>query len=211
MATRVFIVDDHELMRQGLRSVLDHHGGFKISGEAGSFKEFVALFGKSATQVLVLDISLPDRNGLEILKYVRDNHPSTRVLVLSMHPEERFAIRALRSGATGYLNKQAAAQELVAAIERVKSGEIYVSREVTGELIRELEGKRAKTPHDELKDTEFEVLRMIATGKTAKQIGKEMGLSMNTITTYRSRILEKLKLKTTADLVRYAMDHHLVD
>lgn len=211
MATSVFIVDDHELMRQGLRSVLTHHGGFRIAGEAGSFQEFLSAFRRNSAEVLVLDISLPDRNGLEVLKYVRDNHPSTRVLILSMHPEERFAIRALKGGALGYLNKQTAAQELVAAIERVKRGQIYVSREMSGELIRELEGTRSKPHHENLKDTEFEILRLIAGGKTSKEVAKEMGLSVHTVTTYRGRILDKLNLKTTADLVRYAMDHHLID
>lgn len=211
MATSVFIVDDHELMRQGLRSVLTHHGGFRISGEAGSFQEFVSAFRKNSADVLVLDISLPDRNGLEVLKYVRDNHPLTRVLILSMHPEERFAIRALKGGALGYLNKQTAAQELVAAIERVKRGQIYISREMSRELIRELEGTRTKPPHENLKNTEFEILRLIAGGRTSKEVAKEMGLSVHTVTTYRSRILDKLNLKSTADLVRYAMDHHLID
>lgn len=211
MTIKVFIVDDHELMREGLKSVLLSDSRIKVSGEAGSFKEFSSSFRKGMADVIVLDISLPDRNGLEVLKYIRDNHPSTAVLILSMHPEERFALRALRGGAMGYLNKQTAGKELVKAIDKVRRGEIYVSAEVTGALVRELEGNQKKKPHELLNDREFEVFQLIAGGKTAREIGKDINLSIHTVTTYRSRILKKMNAKTTADLVRYAMENHLID
>lgn len=211
MKTSVFIVDDHELMREGLRTVLENNPRMRVSGEAGSFKEFTSLFRKGLADVIVLDISLPDRNGLELLKYVRDQYPSTAVLILSMHPEDRFAVRALRGGALGYLNKQTAGRELVKAIEKVRKGEIYVSAEVTGALVRELEGRKGKKPHENLNDREFEVFQLIASGKTAKEIGKDINLSIHTVTTYRARILKKMNAKTTADLVRYAMEHRLID
>jgi len=211
MTTRVFIVDDHELMREGLKTVLESSRRIMVSGEAGSFKEFSSTFRKGSADVIVLDISLPDRNGLEVLKHVRDNFPSIAVLILSMHPEERFALRALKGGALGYLNKQTAGKELVKAIEKVRRGEIYVSAEVAGALVRELEGNQKKKPHENLNDREFEVFQRIASGKTAREIGKDIDLSIHTVTTYRSRILRKMNAKTTADLVRYAMEHHLID
>jgi DNA-binding NarL/FixJ family response regulator len=206
--TNVFIVDDHELMREGLKTVLESNSKIKVSGEAGSFREFVAHFRPGKADVIVLDISLPDRNGLEVLKYIRDNHPTTSVLILSMHPEERFAVRALKGGARGYLNKQTAGKELVKAIARVQQGDIYVSTEVAGALVRE-SGRRL--PHESLTDREFEVFSMIASGKSAREIGRSINLSIHTVTTYRSRILRKLSAKTTADLVRYAVEHRLID
>lgn len=211
MTTKVFIVDDHELMREGLKSVLENDSRMKVSGEAGSFKEFLSSYRKGLADVIVLDISLPDRNGLEVLRYIKDNHPAVSVLILSMHPEERFALRALKGGAMGYLNKQTAGKELVKAIEKVRRGEVYVSAEVTGALVRELEGNRKKKPHELLNDREFEVFQLIAGGKTAREIGKDINLSIHTVTTYRSRILKKMNAKTTADLVRYAMENHLID
>ncbi len=211
MTTKVFIVDDHELMRQGLKSVLEGNNRMKVAGEAGSFKEFSSSFRKGMADVIVLDISLPDRNGLEVLKYIRDNHPSVAVLILSMHPEERFAVRAMKGGALGYLNKQTAGKELVKAIEKVKRGEIYVSAEVTGALVRELGGDPKKRPHELLNDREFEVFQLIAGGKTAREIGKDINLSIHTVTTYRARILKKMNAKTTADLVRYAMENRIID
>ena len=211
MTTRVFIVDDHELMREGLKTVLESSKKIMVSGEAGSFKQFSSSFRKGAADVIILDISLPDRNGLEVLKYVRDNFPATSVLILSMHPEERFALRALKGGALGYLNKQTAGKELVKAIEKVRRGEIYLSSEVAGALVRELEGDKKKKPHETLNNREFEVFQMIASGMTAREIGRKINLSIHTVTTYRSRILKKMNAKTTADLVRYAMEHRLID
>ncbi|MEX1139014.1 MAG: response regulator transcription factor [Bacteroidota bacterium] len=211
MTTRVFIVDDHELMREGLKTVLENHSRIKVSGEAGSFKEFTSSFHNGSADVIVLDISLPDQNGLEVLKYIRDNHPSAAVLILSMHPEERFALRALKGGALGYLNKQTAGKELVKAIETVRRGEVFVSAEVAGALVRELGGNQKKKPHEMLNDREFEVFRLIAGGKTAREIGKDINLSIHTVTTYRSRILKKMNAKNTADLVRYAMEHRIID
>lgn len=208
MITRVFILDDHELMREGLKTVLESNRNIRIAGEAGSFREFASSFQTGAADVIVLDISLPDRNGLEVLKYVKDHHPTTAVLVLSMHPEERFAVRALKGGALGYLNKQTAGRELVKAIEKVRRGEVYVSAEVAGALIRE---PGLKKPHEMLTNREFEIFQMISTGKSAREIGKSINLSIHTVTTYRSRILKKMQAKTTADLVRYAMEHRLID
>ncbi|MEX2116448.1 MAG: response regulator transcription factor, partial [Bacteroidota bacterium] len=138
-------------------------------------------------------------------------HPSAAVLILSMHPEERFALRALKGGALGYLNKQTAGKELVKAIEKVRRGEIYVSAAVAGVLVRELEGNQKRKPHENLNDREFEVFQLIAGGKTAREIGKDINLSIHTVTTYRSRILKKMNAKTTADLVRYAIEHRLID
>ena len=213
MPTRIFIVDDHEFLREGLKTVLEQSRGMKVCGEAGSFKEFTAAFREDQTDVVVLDISLPDRNGLDVLRYLKDNHPGVNVLILSMHPEERFAVRALRAGASGYVNKQSAARELVKAIQHVGRGERYVSPEVTSQLLDHLVGKKRgrKKPHEELADREFEILQLIAAGKGAGDIAKKLDISMATVMTYRGRIMKKMKMKSTADLVRYAIEKHLID
>lgn len=209
--TSVFIVDDHELMREGLKAVLANHPHLKVLGEAGSFREFTEKIRGQTPDVVVLDISLPDRNGLDILKYLKTLHPQVQVLILSMHPEERFAVRAMKAGAAGYINKQTAAQELVKAIDSIQQTGKYISEEVSAQLFREIGKKPRKFPHEGLTDREFEILRLIAVGKSAGQIAEILSLSINTITTYRARILEKMKMKTTADLVRYVLEKELID
>ncbi|HEX9614560.1 MAG TPA: response regulator transcription factor [Bacteroidota bacterium] len=213
MATRIFIVDDHEFLREGLKTVLEQNGGMKVCGEAGSFREFMSMFREHETDVVVLDISLPDRNGLDVLRYLKDHHPGVRVLILSMHPEERFALRTLKAGASGYVNKQSAARELVKAIQTVRRGGTYVSPQVTSQILDDLGKKKEgrRNPHEDLADREYEIFQLIAEGRTRADIAKKLGISVTTVMTYRGRILRKMKMKTTADLVRYAIEHRVID
>lgn len=210
MATNVFLVDDHELMREGLKTVLKNHKGIVIVGEAGSFGETVTKLKKAETDVLVLDISLPDKSGLEVLKYLRQEYPDLKILILSMHPEERFALRMLRAGALGYINKQSAARDLIGAIERVMSGGRYLSPQMTDLLIAEHANEKT-LPHEQLTDREYDILRLIAMGHPAGRIADQLSLSVNTVNTYRSRILEKMNLKSNAEIIRYALEHSLID
>jgi len=209
--TRVFLVDDHQLMREGLKTVLAAEPGIMIAGEAGSYEEMIKRLPKRGVDVLILDISLPDRNGLEILKDLRERHPNMKTLILSMHPEERFGVRALKAGAWGYVNKQTAATELVSALERIRNGKKFVSPELAEQLLDEIDQPRPQAPHELLTDREFEILQLIATGKSAAQIGQQLSLSVNTITTYRTRILHKMNLRNNADLIRYSLEHRLID
>ena len=210
MATHVFLVDDHELMREGLKTVLKNHPEIVVVGEAGSFAGMVEKLGSDEVDLLILDINLPDKSGMEVLRYLKQQHPDIRILVLSMHPEERFAVRVLRGGAFGYVNKQTAARELIVAIERIMNGGRYLSPETTDQLINDRVGKK-ELLHQQLTDREFEILRMIALGHPAAQIANELSLSVNTINTYRARILEKMRLKSNADIIRYALEHSLID
>jgi DNA-binding NarL/FixJ family response regulator len=210
MATNVFLVDDHELMREGLKTVLKNHHEIVVVGEAGSFSDMVAGLKSDEVDIIILDINLPDKGGLEVLRYLRQEHPDIRILVLSMHPEERFAVRVLRGGALGYVNKQSAARELIVAIERIMNGGRYLSPEMTDQLVSEYSGKK-ELLHQRLTDREFEILRMIALGHPAAQIANDLSLSVNTVNTYRARILEKMSLKSNADIIRYALEHSLID
>lgn len=209
--TRIFIVDDHELVRTGLKAVLKDQTAIKVVGEAGSYEGLLRSLRTGRADIVILDITLPDRNGLDALKNIKNQFPDMKVLILSMHPEERFAVRALRAGAAGYLNKQMAATELVKAIERIGKGGRYVSPELAEQLASEIGHKVTSRPHKQLTDREFEIFRLVATGKTSSKIARELSLSVNTITTYRMRILKKMKMKNNADVVRYALEHNLID
>ncbi len=211
MSTNVFLVDDHELMREGLKTVLRSRKGITVVGEAQNFNELVSKLKSEDVDILILDINLPDKSGMEVLRYLRAHHADIRVLVLSMHPEERFATRVLRGGASGYVNKQTAARELILAIERIMNGGKYLSPAMTEHLVSEEGGRSGDHLHEQLSDREFEIMRMIALGYPAARIAQDLSLSVNTINTYRSRILEKMNLKTNADIVRYALEHSLID
>lgn len=211
MATSIFLVDDHELMREGLKTVLRGRRDFTVVGEAGSFADLLANLKGKDVDILILDINLPDKSGMEVLRYLRQEHPDVRILVLSMHPEERFAIRVLRNGALGYVNKQTAARELIIAIERIMNGGKYLSPALTEILVSEDGTAGQALPHQQLSDREFEILRMIAQGFQAARIAQDLSLSVNTINTYRARILEKMNLRSNADIIRYALEHSLID
>jgi two-component system invasion response regulator UvrY len=209
--TRVLIVDDHEVMRDGIKKILDEHRGATIFGEAGTASEALRLVREQNWDVALLDLSLSGRSGPEVLKELKQVRPNLPVLVLSMHSEEQYARRAFKAGAAGYITKDSRRAELVEAVNKVIEGGRYVSPAVAEKLIVDLERGKEGPPHETLSDREFEVLRLIASGKTVGEIAELLLLSDRTISTYRARILEKMRMKTNAELTHYAIHNKLVD
>jgi two-component system, NarL family, invasion response regulator UvrY len=207
---RVLIADDHPLIRRGLREIVSEQNEMEVGGEAGNAPEVLDLVRKQQWDVVLLDITMPGRSGLEALRDIKIEKPELPVLMLSIHPEDQYALRALRAGASGYLTKESAPEELVRAIQKVVKGGKYVSVSLAERLADEL-GGGGKAPHELLSDREYEVLCGLGRWKTVSQLADEMSLSVKTISTYRTRILEKLHLQTTADLIRYAQEHNLVE
>lgn len=207
----LLIADDHPVVRQGLRLMLSQEDDFTVTGEARTGYELADLSRKVPWDVAVLDYNMPDTTGLDMVKDLHHRFPNKPVLILSMYPEDRHAVRVLKAGAAGYLTKETAPEELVRAIRKVASGGKYVTTALGEKLALELEDKRAGPVHESLSDREYQILWMIASGKTGREIAKELGLSPNTVSTYRYRILGKMKMKTNAELMRYAVKHQLVD
>ena len=209
---RVILADDHLLIRQGLRRLLEDARDIEVVGEASTGHETLGLIARKSCSLLLLDISLPDRSGLDILKDVHALKPRLPVLILSVHPEEQYAIRAIRAGASGYLMKAAAADELLEAVRRTGGGGKYITPRLAEKLAETFqEGPGAeRPPHEQLSDREFEVLERIATGLSIADIASALKLSPKTISTYRTRILQKMKLKNSAELMHYAFEHGLV-
>jgi len=208
---KILIVDDHEVLRDGIKRVFDKQPGTAIFGEASTLQEALTLVREQDWDVAVLDISLGDRSGLEVLKQLKQIRPSLPVLILSMHSEEQFARPALKAGAAGYITKTSPRAELVEAVNKVMSGGTYVSPALAERLIIDLRENAERPRHETLSDREFEVLRLIASGKTVRQIATILSLSESTISTYRGRILEKMEMKTNAELTHYAIQKKLVD
>jgi two-component system invasion response regulator UvrY len=207
---RFLIVDDHAVVRRGLSEILrDAFPGAAV-GEAGTAREGIAALKGGSWDAVILDVSLPDRSGLDALKEMRERAPKTPVLVLSVHAEDQFAVRALRAGAAGYLTKESAPAELVSAVRKVRAGGKYVSEALAEKLAASLASGGPGAPHEALSDREFEVLRMIASGKTPTEIAGHLHLSVKTVSTYRARILEKTGMKTNAELTHYAISRGLV-
>ena len=213
-AIRIFIADDHPIVRQGLRRIVEAGPGLMISGEAGDAAALFAALETTATDVILLDVSMPGGLFLETLRDLRARHPSIRVLVLSVHPEDQWAERALRAGASGYLTKDHSPDQLLEAIRRVYRGGKYVSPTLAEQLATHLgggaEGGGQRAPHELLSDREFEVMRRLGSGLTVTQIAGELSISAKTVSTYRTRILEKMAVATNADLVRYAARYGLI-
>jgi two-component system invasion response regulator UvrY len=207
---RVLIADDHPVVRRGLRRILEDEAGMEVMGEAQNAQETLDLASDKECDVLVLDIEMPGRSGLDVLKELKKRRPKLPVLVLSIHPEEQFAVRVLRAGAVGYLTKESAPEELIKAIKAVLGGRKYISASVAEELADELERPAGKAPHEALSDREFEVLEMIASGMTVSQIAKKLSFSVKTISTYRARVLAKMGMKTNAELTHYAIENKVV-
>lgn len=207
---RILIVDDHPIVRQGLRQALaDAEIGEIV--EAATPHEALDLVRQREWDAVVLDIGLPGRGGLEVLKDIKQEVPRLPVLILSMHSEEQYAVRAIRAGAAGYLTKEAAPGQLVDAIHKIVSGGRYISPELAERLATELTVDAARPLHTSLSDREFDVLRLIASGQTVGHIAERLSLSVKTVSTYRARILEKMHLKNNAELMRYALTNHLLD
>ncbi|MCL5028990.1 MAG: response regulator transcription factor [Bacteroidetes bacterium] len=207
----ILIVDDHELIREGLKKVLHKQPDFIVAGEASNSADMFKQLEKNEVDIIILDISMPGRTGLDSLNELKSRFPSVKVLVLSMHPEERFAVRALKAGAAGYMTKESAAQELVQAIRKISGGGKYISSALAEYLAMEIGSENNKPVHEILSNREYEILIMISTGKSISKIAEELSLSINTVTSYRARILEKMNMKTNAEIIRYAVKHQLVD
>lgn len=208
---KVLLVDDHAIVRQGLRDLLTDAGGIEIVAEAANGIDAIRAARDSECSVMLLDISLPDRNGIEVLKQIKKEKPALAVLMLSMYQEKLYAIRALRAGASGYLNKQCPPQEIVAAVRQVANGLKYISPQLAQELANQVGTDHDLPAHDTLSDREYQTLTMIASGKTVSAIARELSLSVKTISEYRSRILVKMKLKNSAELTLYAIQNQLME
>jgi len=208
---RVLITDDHPLVREGLIKILLNESDMEVAGEARTAPEMLDLLRQKGVDVLVLDISLPGKSGLDVLKELRAEHPKLPILILSMHPEDRFALRVLKTGAAGYVTKESAPEELVKAIRKVHQGGKYVSETLAEKLAVGIEEDTGKPLHESLSDREYEILQMIATGKKTGEIARELSLSVRTVNTYRTRIFEKMHMKTNAQLIHYALEHRLID
>lgn len=208
---KILVADDHAIVREGLKGIISETIDLQVTAEAGSGQEVLDLVGKDKFDVILLDITLPGRNGLDILKQLKNENPDTHVLILSVYPEEQYAVRAIKAGAAGYLSKAGAPEELVKAIRRVALGRKYISASVAEELALEMESGFEKLPHEKLSDREFEIMQQIAGGNTVSKIAQDMLLSVKTVSTYRSRILKKMNLKTNADMTLYAVKHGLIE
>ena len=208
---RILIADDHPIVRTGLKKILDENPEKVLYEEAQNGHEALHRVRNHKYDLILLDIAMPNMNGLDCLKVIKKEHPRIPVLVISMYPEEQYAVRALKAGASGYLTKQSASDELLTAIRKVLSGGKYVSSSLAEKLAWQLETDSDVHPHERLSDREYQVLRLIASGKTTTLIAEELCLSVKTISTYRTRILEKMNLKNNAELTHYAIKNHLVD
>jgi two-component system invasion response regulator UvrY len=207
---KTIIADDHTIVREGLKQILNETNDVSVSGEAKNGGELLEELRRQKFDVVVLDISMPGINGLDALKQIKIINPDLPVLVLSMHPEEQYAIRVLKAGAAGYLTKESASEELLNAIRKIASGRKYVSPSLAEKLAVELDVDRERPLHETLSDREYQVLCMIASGKTVKEVAGELSLSVKTVSTYRSRILDKMHMANNAQLTYYAIENDLV-
>lgn len=209
--TKILVADDHAVVREGLKQILSETADMKVVDEASSGQEVLNKVIKQKYDVVVLDISMPGGSGIEILKQLKKVRPNLPVLILSIHPEEQYAVRLLKAGASGYLTKESAAEELVKALRKVAKGRKYITSSLAEKLAFDLELDSSQPPHEKLSDREYQVMRLIASGRSVKQIADELFLSEKTISTYKSRILNKMKMKSSAQIIRYALKENLVD
>jgi two-component system invasion response regulator UvrY len=207
----ILIADDHAILRRGLKEILRGELESTTFDEAGTAQQVLAQVHSRVWDLVILDISMPGRSGLDLLRDLQQLRPELPVLVLSMHPEDQYATRVLKAGAAGYMNKETAPKELVKAVRKVLAGGRYVSAALAEKLAADLSADAARLPHEKLSHREFEVLRMIASGKTVSQIAEELHLSVTTVSTHRARILEKMGMENNADLMRYALHNRLID
>jgi two-component system invasion response regulator UvrY len=208
---RILIVDDHEVVRDGVKRILDKPPGAASFGEASTAPEALELAREQDWDIVLLDLSLSGRDGLEVLKELKQIRPRLPVLILSMYSEELFARRALKAGAAGYITKNSPRAKLAEAVDKVIKGGLYISPGLAEKLVIDLREGTGRPPHETLSDREFEVLRLIASGKTVGEIADLLSLSVGTISTYRARVLDKMEMKTNAELTRYAIQNQLVE
>ena len=208
---RILIVDDHPVVRSGLRRIAEEDRGVAVTAEAGSGDEALTALRQHVADIVLLDVTMPGAPFTDTLRRLREEHPTVRVLVLSAHPEDQWAVRALRGGAAGYLTKDHSPEQLLDAIRRVHRGGRYVSPTLAERLATQLGQDFVGAPHEQLSDREFDVLRGLGTGRSVKEVAVDMRLSPKTVSTYRTRLMEKMHFKTNADLVRYAAQHGLIE
>jgi two-component system invasion response regulator UvrY len=208
---RILIVDDHAIVREGLKQILAEVDDIVVAGEADCSSRALQMARREPWDLVLMDISMPDRSGLETLELLRKEHPGIQVLMLSMHRETQYAVRALKTGAAGYLNKQSAPDQLIDAIRMVASGKKYISAEVAQELASQVSGERDIAPHEGLSNREYQTLCMIASGLPVSAIAERLSLSVKTISMYRARLLKKMQMKNNAELTHYAIKQGLLD
>jgi two-component system, NarL family, invasion response regulator UvrY len=207
---RILVADDHTVVRQGIKQILAGQEGMVVEDEAENGQEVLCKMTKKNYDLILLDISMPGRSGLEIMEEIKTMQPKLPVLILSMHPEEQYAVRMLRAGAAGYLTKASAPQELISAIQKVSKGGKYVTASLAEKLAFELDARTEKPCHERLSDREYQVMLMLASGQSVSEVAEELCLSAKTITTYRTRILEKMGMKKNAELTLYAVRNNLI-
>ena len=207
---KILIADDHPVFRRGLKQIIAETTDMVVAGEATNGWEVLSKVSTGDYDLVLLDISMPDKDGMDVLTQLKKERPALLVLMVSMHPEEQYAVRALKAGASGYLTKESAPDELIVAIRKVSTGRKYVSSALAERLAALLQEDAEVLPHEVLSSREYQVMCMIASGKTLKEIAEELSLSIKTISTYRSRILEKMKMRNNAELIHYAVKNRLV-
>lgn len=208
---RVLIADDHALVRDGLRHILQNASGFEVAGEARDSASTIALVRGTNANVLVLDLSMPGRNGIELIKQIRDEKPALHILVLTMHAEQQYAVRAFRAGASGYMTKESASAELVAALTKIAAGGVYVSLTMAEQYAQSLNEPTDLLPHQRLSDREFDVFQRVTAGQSISEIAQALCVSVKTVSTYKTRILEKMQMPNDTALVRYAIRHKVFE
>jgi two-component system invasion response regulator UvrY len=207
---KILIVDDHAIIRKGLRQILKEEYPSAEIDECKDAEEVMKIMLQNTYDVMLCDLSMPGRSGLDVVEFIKQNFPKLPVLILSIHPEEQYALRALRAGAAGYLSKDAATDELVRAVQRVLQGRKYISSFLAEKMASELEKDSEKPPHELLSNREFHVFKLIAEGRSLSEIAEQLSLSITTVSTYRARIMLKMNMKTNAELTKYCIEHKLV-
>jgi DNA-binding NarL/FixJ family response regulator len=207
--THVLVADDHAIVREGLKRILEGQEGIEIAGEATNGHEVLERVRQGGFDILLLDLSMPGRSGIELIKQVKDECPKLRVLVLTMHEEDQYAVRAIRAGASGYLTKESAPGQLVSAIRRLAEGRFYISPNVAEQLALDVQPRGDEAPHRHLSDREFEVFQLLVNGRSVSDIAAHLNLSVKTVSTHKTRILQKMSAASVADLVRYAIRHRI--
>lgn len=207
----ILVVDDHALIRKGLKQLLDDTEDIRVTGEAETGMQALHMAHNHSYDLVLLDIALPDKNGIDVLKQLKQEQPDIKVIVLSMYPEDQYGVRSLKAGASGYLNKQSAPDQLIGAIRQVLSGKKYIGEIMAEQLLNSMIGNSEELMHQTLSNREYQTLCLIASGKTLSEIAESMTLSPKTVSVYRARMLEKMGFKNNAEAIHYAISYHLVD
>jgi len=208
---RIVLADDHTIVREGLKQLLAASGEFQVVGEAGDGYEVLQRVREATPDVLLLDMSMPGKSGIELIKQIRDEKPTLRILVLTMHEEQQYAIRAIRAGAVGYLTKDSASAQLVSAIRKVASGGLFITPEVAEQLALQAMSHTPQLPHTSLSDREYEVFLLIANGVAITDIAEQLHLSVKTVSTHKARLMQKMGINNQTELIRYAINNGLID